>query len=197
MTTADRRAALRDRLIDAADIRISRDGLGALKARDLAQDAGCALGAIYNVFPSLTDLVLVVNARTFRRLGAFVLGELAGDHTPARQMVIMAQAYHHFAAANRHAWGAMFTVDRLPGETAPGWYRDEMDGLFTLIAGPLGQVMPTLSGPERDRMARTLFSAVHGIVALGLDQAAGGVSVEDIDPMLEVLLSRIAGDDAA
>jgi hypothetical protein len=41
-------------------------------------------------------------------------------------------------------------------------------------------------------MARTLFSAVHGIVALGLDQAAAGVARPDIDRMLDLMLSRIA-----
>jgi len=50
-----RRAALRDALIHHAEIRIERDGLKNLRARDLAKDAGCALGAIYNVFGDLND----------------------------------------------------------------------------------------------------------------------------------------------
>ena len=62
-----RRKDLRDRLIDIAEQVIRKDGLGAIKARDLATQAGCALGAIYNVFDDLGDLVLEVNARTFQR----------------------------------------------------------------------------------------------------------------------------------
>ena len=52
---AVRREVLRKSLIDIATQRIARDGLSALRARDLAGDAGCAVGAIYNVFGDLND----------------------------------------------------------------------------------------------------------------------------------------------
>ena len=45
-----RREALRVALIEAAEARIAKDGAGAIKARELAKDVGCATGAIYNVF---------------------------------------------------------------------------------------------------------------------------------------------------
>ena len=75
--TQARREALRSNLIEIAERTISNDGLRALRARDLAKEAGCAVGAIYNVFGDLTDLTLAVNARTFQRLGADVAAALA------------------------------------------------------------------------------------------------------------------------
>ena len=60
-----RRRALRDNLIAIAEKRIAAEGLAGLRARDLAAEAGCALGAIYTVFPDMTALTLAVNARTF------------------------------------------------------------------------------------------------------------------------------------
>jgi AcrR family transcriptional regulator len=193
MTTTDRRNALRDRLTALAEQTIATQGLKALKARDLAREAGCALGAIYTVFPTLDHLVLTVNARTFTRLGAFVAAELAqAPEDPRRQMVVMAQAYHAFAAQNRPAWAALFTIDRPEGAAPPDWYLAEMAQLFTLIGGPLARALPDLSPADQAVMARTLFSAVHGIVALGLDQAAAGVARPDIDRMLDLMLSRIA-----
>ena len=39
-----------------------------MKARPLAEAAGCALGAIYTVFPDLDALILAVSARTLARL---------------------------------------------------------------------------------------------------------------------------------
>src|SRR4051794_14510015 len=64
MQTSERRQQLRVALVDAAERVIAERGLRQLKARNLAQAVGCALGAIYNVFPDLDGLVLEVNLRT-------------------------------------------------------------------------------------------------------------------------------------
>ena len=45
-------------------------GLAALKARDLAREAGCAVGTIYNVFEHLDELILCVGSRTLAMLDA-------------------------------------------------------------------------------------------------------------------------------
>src|SRR6478672_11581799 len=68
MNTATRREHLRDALIDAAARTIAKDGLSGLKARALADEVGCAVGAIYNVVADLDELVLLVNARTLAEL---------------------------------------------------------------------------------------------------------------------------------
>jgi hypothetical protein len=84
----------------------------ALRARNLAQDVGCAVGAIYNVFGDLTGLVLAVNARTFESPGVAVSNALSDAPSVAvEQLVIMSQAYHHFAAEHHNLWPAMFDVD--------------------------------------------------------------------------------------
>lgn len=101
----DRRKALRESLIAHAQRRIAADGLSAVRARNLAQDAGCAVGAIYNVFGDLTDLVLAVNARTFENLGVAVSDALSDAPSDAvEQLVIMSQAYQHFAAEHHNLW---------------------------------------------------------------------------------------------
>lgn len=189
---AARRAALRDTLIDLAEKQIGSDGLPGLRARDLAKDAGCALGAIYNVFADLNDLVLAVNARTFHRLGAAVAEELAdAPQDPTEQLVIMAQAYHHFAAANHNHWRALFDLARAPDEEAPEWYLQEMGLLFMYISTPLAVVFPDMDDDERMLLTRGLFSSVHGIVLLSLDQASSGVPTEDIDKMLGLILRQM------
>ena len=117
-----RRAVLRDTLIAHAETRIKADGLKNLRARDLAKDAGCALGAIYNVFGDLNDLVLAVNARTFHRLGAAVAETLAqAPQNATQQLIAMSHAYHRFAAENFNAWRALFDIERPAGEAAPDW----------------------------------------------------------------------------
>ena len=97
----ERRTALRNTLIDIADTRIAARGIDAVKARDLAREAGCATGAIYNVFGDLQDIVIAVNMRTFARLGRRVAQavEAAADASPTDQLIAMSRIYLHFARA--------------------------------------------------------------------------------------------------
>ncbi len=189
---AERRAALRENLVLIAERTIADHGLGALRARDLASEAGCAVGAIYNVFGDLTDLVLTVNARTFHRLGADVAEALAdAPQDPVEQLVVMAQAYHRFAAENHQSWRALFDVERAPGEAAPDWYLEEMGRLFTYISDPLAVIFPDRDSQEHALLTRALFSSVHGIVLLGLDEASAGVPSDDIDRMIGLVLRQL------
>ena len=189
--TETRRQKLREDLIVIAKRTIATDGLGALRARDLAKEAGCAVGAIYNVFGDLTDLALAVNARTFHALGADVAEALAdAPEDPTDQLIVMAQAYHRFAAANHQSWRALFDVERAPDEAAPDWYLQEMGRLFTYISDPLAVIFPDKSAQDLALLTRALFSSVHGIVLLGLDQASAGVPSDDIDRMLALVLRQ-------
>lgn len=193
--TEARRKELRENLILIAQRTIAQDGLSALRARDLAKEAGCAVGAIYNVFGDLTDLTLAVNARTFHRLGADVAEALAdAPEDPVEQLVVMAQAYHRFAAENHLSWRALFDVDRAPGEAAPDWYLQEMGQLFAYISDPLAVIFPDRDATELALLTRALFSSVHGIVLLGLDEASAGVSSENIDQMIALVLRQFAGN---
>lgn len=196
MSASDRRRDLRDRLIAIAEDRIAANGMTALRARDLAADAGCSLGAIYTAVGDLGELVLAVNARTFDRLGAAAAqaapaGPGDGPGDPAARLVAMAQGYHRFAAENHHLWRALFDIERAPGQAAPDWYRLQMDRLFALIEDPLAALAPDLGPQDRRLLARALFSAVHGIVLLGLDAAQAGVPADQIDRMIALTLSRL------
>lgn len=188
-----RRAALRDTLIEQAETRIAAEGLAKLRARDLARDAGCALGAIYTVFGDLGELVLAVNARTFHRLGAAVAQALAGAPAdPMEQLVTMAQAYHRFAAENVNTWRALFEIDRPAGQPAPEWYLHEMGQLFAFIDAPLADLFPEHDAQTRALLTRGLFSSVHGIVLLGLDEASAGVPAAQLDTMISLILRHLA-----
>jgi AcrR family transcriptional regulator len=166
--TEARRQQLRSRLIDAAERRVAEGGVDALRARELAAEAGCALGAIYTVFDDLTELALAVNGRTFRRLGAAVAEAVArqGEAAPGDQLVTMGCAYLHFAAANPKTWRAIFELKMTDADSVPGWYLEEMARLFALIAEPLSRLRPDLPPEDVQALTRALFSSVHGIVLL-------------------------------
>ena len=183
-----RRAVLRDTLIAHAETRIKADGLKNLRTRDLAKDAGCALGAIYNVFGDLNDLVLAVNARTFHRLGAAVAETLAqAPQNATQQLIVMSHAYHRFAAENFNAWRALFDIERPAGEAAPDWYLAEIGQLFAYIDAPLSVLFPDYDAQKRALLTKALFSSVHGIVLLGLDEASAGVPAAQLDEIISFI----------
>jgi AcrR family transcriptional regulator len=187
-----RRDDLRERLILLAEGRIAADGAASLKARMLAAQAGCAVGAIYNVFDDMTALVMQVNVRTFAKLGASASAAMtgAGDARPQDQLIRLSQAYLHFAAEHFHLWRALFEVDTQVSEL-PDWYRNALDDLFAMIAPPVRMLFPALPAAELDLFVRALFSAVHGIVLLGLQNNAPGASVAKIEQMIAMLMTQI------
>ena len=188
-----RRAVLRDTLIAHAETRITADGSKNLRTRDLAKDAGCALGAIYNVFGDLNDLVLAVNARTFHRLGAAVAETLAqAPQNATQQLIVMSHAYHRFAAENFNAWRALFDIERPAGEAAPDWYLAEIGQLFAYIDAPLSVLFPDHDAQKRALLTKALFSSVHGIVLLGLDEASEGVPAAQLDEMISLIFNHLA-----
>jgi AcrR family transcriptional regulator len=181
--TALRRDDLRKRLIDLAEAQIAAGGVATLKARDLATQAGCALGAIYNVFDDIPALVMQVNVRTFARL-AVAAQVMPG--APSDQIVALGQAYLRFAAANFHLWRALFD---LPPGPVPEWYQVALDDLFAMIEGPVHARFQGLLAPDRALMVKALFGSVHGIVLLGVH--GQGKPTAEVERMVVLLLRGI------
>ncbi len=188
---AERRAQLRDRLIDIAQETIAARGLAGLKARDLAAAAGCALGAIYTAFDGLDELILRVNARTLARLET-ALDAALGDAEAEQALDALARAYLNFARAEEPSWRALFE-HRLPqGAPVPEWYAEARNRLFGRLDAPLAQLLPGKNATARAGLARTLFSAVHGVVALGLEEKIADTPPAVLDAQLETLVHLLA-----
>lgn len=190
--TDQRREDLRQRLIDIAEARITAQGLSSIKARELAKEAGCAVGAIYNVFPDLNGLVLAVNGRTFRKLGKHVSAAVAGRTlTPQDHLIAMSHAYLGFASHHANLWRALFDLEMSTDMDVPQWYQAELRGLLALISAPLQRIFPDWPPEQVELMTRTLFSSVHGIALLGLEKRISGVPMDRIEAMIALLLRNV------
>ncbi|WP_306113080.1 MULTISPECIES: TetR/AcrR family transcriptional regulator [unclassified Roseovarius] len=191
-----RRTELRQRLIDIAEARIAEDGMAAIKARDLAKRADCAVGAIYNVFGDLNDIIIAVNGRTFQRIGAAVAKSLEGREgdTPTDRLIAMSLAYLDFAAANPKTWRTLFDIRMSTEMAVPDWYMSELGRLFGYIAGPVSECFPDMSDDEVNLMTRALFSSVHGIVLLGLENRISGVPGDELERMIALVLVQATGN---
>jgi AcrR family transcriptional regulator len=188
---AQRRLKLRERLLDVARRSIAGRGLSGLKARDLASEAGCALGAIYTAFDDLDELVLRVNLSTLERLGEALDAALRGAD-PNDALLALARAYLDFARREEPSWRALFEHRLSGGAPVPTWYADARNQLFGRLEAPLAALLPHQDPAARASLARTLFSAVHGVVVLGLEEKLEATPPERLDEQLETLVRLIA-----
>ena len=175
--TAVRRERLKQALVSAAERTIGSEGLRGIKARELAEKAGCAVGAIYNVVADLDDLIYAANARTLAALdvklteaGATAASETPGPEGAIERLTRLALAYLAFAAANRPRWRAVFDHRPADGRDIPDWYMADQLRMFRYVEEPLAVLQPDATPERRALLARSLFSAVHGIVILGLEE---------------------------
>jgi len=199
METAERRRNLRESLIDAAEQEIAAQGLRGVKARTLADRIGCAVGAIYNVVADLDELIMLVNSRTLAALEAELLAAgrppyLADEPRPESaiaQLCSMALAYLDFATVRRPRWRAVFEHRLPPGKSVPKWYRDDQMRLFSYVEKPVADLVPGLSDARRALLARSLFSAVHGLVTLGLEEKLQALDPRSLREQIMIVVSAI------
>lgn len=188
----ERRTKLRESLILAAEQSISAGGLAGLKTRELAREIGCANGAVYNLVADMDELILLVGSRTLARLDALLTA--AESNGPAPTLVRIAVAYCDFAAENLELWRALFEHRMTPGKPIPEWAVSEQMDLFRHIYQPLTALFPKRSTNELSVTARSLFSAVHGMVLLGLEQKLIAVPVEALRAEIATIVrAMVAG----
>jgi AcrR family transcriptional regulator len=190
-----RRRKLRDALIAAAERTIEREGLRGMKARELAHEVGCAVGAIYNVFTDLDDLIFAVNALTLEQLEKrlTVAGDKGADpQTDAiKTLTHLALAYTDYAAAHRRRWRALFDHRLAEDRQVPAWYQAQLARLFVYIEEPLRRLAPGMEAHERMQLARSLFSAVHGIVLIGLEEKLQSIPVETVREQVMFMVEAV------
>jgi AcrR family transcriptional regulator len=190
----ERREKLRESLILAAERSINAGGLAGLKTRELARDIGCANGAVYNLVADMDELILRVGSRTLKRLDAsLTAAESNGPASPVETLVRIALAYCDFAADNTGPWRALFEHRMAPGKPVPDWAVDEQMAVFRHIYRPLATLFPKRSADQLGVTARSLFSAVHGMVLLGLEQKLIAVPIEALRAEIATMVRAMVG----
>jgi AcrR family transcriptional regulator len=189
--TQQRRAAQLHALIDAAERTIGESGLSALKARDLAATVGVSLGGLYNLVGDLDEAILHVGARTLARLDRALSEAAPDERRPVERLVAMALAYCRFARENQALWRALFEHRMVADAAVPEWHAATQLDLFDHIAAPLRLLLPRDSEEQRALLSRTLFSAVHGVAALGLDEKLVAVPRAALEAQIEMLVRAI------
>lgn len=189
LATTLRHQGLRESLAAAACRLIETHGLAQIKARDLAGEVGCSVGAIYNVFADLDELILEVNAGTLRAIDG-QMSAVGGD-TPLAQLLGLADAYISYAVDNKLRWDALF-AHRLPlAAGAPEWFTAVQDQAFSHIEAPLRAIRPDLDFAANRMLGRSIFAAVHGMVALGLEKRIAPIELVTLRAQIALVVRAI------
>jgi AcrR family transcriptional regulator len=169
MQMSAKRKAQRESLIEAVERKIGRDGFAELRIRDLAAEVGIALGGVYNLVEDMDQLILLVSERTLTRMNEAMTESVDQAAGPIDKLCAVAVTYCRFARKNLNLWRALFEHRIADGLDLPDWQSNAQFSAFRHVAGPLGQLMPGIDKDTVDLVARTLFAAVHGVVAIGLE----------------------------
>lgn len=170
MKQDEKRSLLKQKVFEAAFERINQDGLTGLRARDIAKDAGCSLGSLYNAYQDLDDLILNVNSRVLEMLKEDISTNAVEDQNAEAALANLAVNYMNFAYTHYNLWTSLFGHTMQDNAPIPDWYTEQTNATFLTLIAPLLKLRPELDEAQAFILVRTLFSAVHGIITINLQE---------------------------
>ncbi len=192
------REELRKAIVDATKNIMDTAGVEGLSARAIAREIGYTAASIYNVFESMSDILMEVNRETLSELDA-LFERLPADGSPKDRLQAICLAYVGFMRENPARWNALFAGQR-ERDAFPEWYVGAIDQLMRRLAGLLIDHAAGLGEDEALRAAELLFITIHGLVSLDvgrrLDMFTRRCSTEIAQSALDAALdglSRKAG----
>lgn len=155
---------------------IQKQGFEGLTARRIAKNIGYAPGTIYNLFRSMDDLYLQLNAKTLDQLFVALNDTACHNHkkSPVHNMKAMAGRYMTFAKEYRPYWLMLFNLKVTENRGDAYWYHEKVDQLFTPLEGLLEPYFTPRQTKKRKIAARVLWASVHGLCFL---QETGKISI--------------------
>jgi AcrR family transcriptional regulator len=169
-------------LVEIARDLIASKGLRSLKVRDVAEAADCSIGSVYNEFSDFDGLILTVNRETVSALTAQLLAVPADD--PIRQLHGLATTYLDFATEHANLLRSLFEHRMEEDRPFPEDILTMVMQAFALMHEPLVRLLPNKDSTEVALLSRMMFSAVHGIISLGLEERMVAVPPEKLRQQL-------------
>ena len=187
----EKKQQLKLNLLEAAHKEIGENGVQGLTARKVTTLANCSLGSLYTSYDNIDNLIIHVNASTLEKLGKQLLASIEGKTKAEDILHCLAQSYIAFAKDNYEHWNAVFEFARLSSFEAPQWYLEKLSMLTGLIAEPVHALSPHMSEEEAANKAKTLFAAVHGIVAFSLQGRFIGLDKEYLENEITSFVNQL------
>jgi AcrR family transcriptional regulator len=155
-------------MLETARSIIAAKGLRSLKVRDVAEAADCSIGSVYNEFADFDGLILTVNRETVEALTTRLAAVPADD--PVRQLHGLAETYLAYFTEYPNLLRSLYEHRMEEDRPFPEDILLMVMRAFALMHDPLVRLMPKADPAEIALQARMMFSAVHGIISLGLEE---------------------------
>lgn len=179
---------LRELAIQSAHQIIAEEGLAGMSARAIARRIGYSPGTLYNLFDSLDELILQVEALLLDALD-HRLSELPAEGTPEDQLRRIARAYLSFGRENAKAWNVIAQHEVAP-ESVPVWYTERLERVVDRIERALASnASPIRDNPESlKRSARVVWAGLYGIATLSTAEKMSRIARDPADILAEDLI---------
>jgi len=139
-----------------------------LSLRKIANMIGYVPSTLVNVFGNYNLLLLHAVAQTLDELAEEAQEAVQDATAPQDALFKLAYCYHDFALKHPHRWQLIFEHN-MNGETLPEWQAKRIDGMTGMLEGLLTTLAPERSKSDVLKASRVLWSGVHGITLLSVD----------------------------
>ena len=173
-----KRSKRRAVMLETARDIIASKGLRLLKVRDVAETADCSIGSIYNEFGDFDGLILAVNRETVQALTARLTAVPADD--PIQQLHGLAATYLEFFSQHANLLRSLYEHRMEDDRPFPEDILLLVMRAFALMHQPLVRLLPDRDPKDIAMLARLMFSAVHGIISLGLEERMVAVPPDNL-----------------
>jgi len=164
--SAQERAEIRARILDAAWSLFTETGFDGLSMRAVAARAGMSAGAIYRYFPAKSDLAVALWQEGARGLEDRLRHIVAGAGDPVEALRALAQAYADFALEDPAMFRMLFFAD--------GGHEFDVGGATSAFTSyylarecvERAIAQGRFAVTDADLATQTLWAAIHGVISL-------------------------------
>lgn len=178
---------LRHALLEAARQTLDETGVAGVSLRAVARRAGVSQTAPYRHFKDKAELLAAVAAMGFLQLREAMSSAMTTADDRDR-LNVLGRCYVNFARQNAGMYRLMFGPEIIQIDRDDSYWQASQgtfDFLADVIAADAGR-----SGPESRAEALAAWSLVHGLSMLVLDGQVALAPGEDVDQLIDQVLSR-------
>ncbi|MEF1310341.1 TetR-like C-terminal domain-containing protein [Vibrio mytili] len=160
-----------------------------LSLRKIANMIGYVPSTLVNVFGNYNLLLLHTVAQTLDELSQEATQATANCTEPKQALFELAYCYHDFAQTHPYRWQLVFEHN-MNGAELPEWHAKRIDGMTGMLESLLAQMAPQRTESEVLKASRVLWSGVHGITLLSVDDKFFSSEPVDGKELIENLLTN-------
>ncbi len=184
------REELKELALQSAEELLNEKSARELSTRQIAAKMGYTVGTLYQIFKNLPDLLLHVNARTLKILYDNCQNLDLSKDEHQKNILAYANVYLQFAHSHPGLWELIFDNNILNSDDLPDWYLNQVNCLFSLIEIQLKAIQPASSDLEITKTSRVLWSSVHGICTLSINNNLFAKSACSSEELIQSLIKN-------